>query len=182
MVAKEGSGKIPGYGCGQPESERAKPPLPGSRQNPETTRKRSRSRDREGHHYRTFFSMPVATGPAAMKGSCGSGEVRCKGSVRKRAGVRWSASGSGSGAGIGAPVVSAPALPDRPDILFSTPSLAYIQPVSCDWSFTNWSGAGSISVCATSTGTGGFWLRSPQPASRRPSWWWPPPISPTVIW
>jgi len=109
MVAMEGAGKIPGYGRGQPESERAKPPLPGTRQDPETTGKRSRSRDREGHHYRTFFSMPVATGPAAMKDSCGNREVRCKGSAHTRAGVRWSASGSGSGTGDGAPPVPAPA-------------------------------------------------------------------------
>jgi hypothetical protein len=120
MVAVEGRGKIPRYGCGQPEPERAKPPLPGAHQDPETRRKAGRSRGREGHHYSMFFSMPVATGPAAMKGSCVSGEVRYKGSARKRAGVRWSASGSGSAVGNGAPPVPAPAEPDRPDIL-STP-------------------------------------------------------------
>lgn len=46
-----------------------------------------------------FFLTPIATGPAATRGSCGSGEARCNGSARGRAGVRWSASGSGSGAG-----------------------------------------------------------------------------------
>jgi hypothetical protein len=57
-----------------------------------------------------FFSMPAATGPAATRNSCGSGEARCNGSARMRAGVRWSGSGSGSGAGNG----RTPADPDSP--------------------------------------------------------------------
>jgi hypothetical protein len=46
-----------------------------------------------------FFSMPVATGPAATQASRASGARRCNGSARTRAGVRWNASLSASGAG-----------------------------------------------------------------------------------
>lgn len=48
-----------------------------------------------------FFSMAAATGPAATRGSCASGEAHCNGSARTCAGAPWSASGSESGAGNG---------------------------------------------------------------------------------
>lgn len=52
-----------------------------------------------------FFSMPVATGPAATRSSRASGDRRCNAFVRTSAGVQSSVSLSASGAGSGrAPV------------------------------------------------------------------------------
>ena len=48
---------------------------------------------------KNFFSMAAATGRAAMRDSCASGEVPCNTSARRPAGAPWSAFGSGSGAG-----------------------------------------------------------------------------------
>lgn len=45
------------------------------------------------------FLKPVATGPAATRGSLAGRARRGKGSARTNAGARWSASGSVSGAG-----------------------------------------------------------------------------------
>jgi hypothetical protein len=45
--------------------------------------------------------MAAATGPAATSASCARGAHRCSGSVRRRAGVRWSASGNANDAGKG---------------------------------------------------------------------------------
>ena len=42
-----------------------------------------------------------------------------------------------------------------PDILIHRLTLAYIQPVGCNWSFTNWSGAGSTCECGMRLGSGG---------------------------
>ena len=61
-------------------------------------------RRREGNHS-GFFLKPVATGPAATRGSLAGRARRGKGSARTNAGARWSASGSVSGAARG----------DRPD-------------------------------------------------------------------
>jgi len=99
MVAMEGTAAIPGDEGGPTETERAKCALPGAGPPPETSRARGSWRGREGHHYKRVFSMIRATGQAATKGSCASGEVPCNASVRTRAGVRWSASRNGSGAG-----------------------------------------------------------------------------------
>jgi hypothetical protein len=46
-----------------------------------------------------FFSTTVAIAPAAIRGSPNSGGRPPNGSVRARAGARWSGSGSASGAG-----------------------------------------------------------------------------------
>jgi hypothetical protein len=99
MVALEGAGKIPGDQGLQAATERSKPTLPGAREKPETARARGRSRGREGHHYRTFFSSIRATGPAVMWNSSVAGEVLYNASARQSAGERWSASGNGSSAG-----------------------------------------------------------------------------------
>lgn len=51
-----------------------------------------------------------------MSASCASGEARCNGSARMRAGVRWNASGSESGAGeadAAGSVISAEGSPAR---------------------------------------------------------------------
>jgi hypothetical protein len=44
--------------------------------------------------------MTTAIGRAATRASCASGEARCNGSARTRAGVRWSASGNANGGGM----------------------------------------------------------------------------------
>jgi hypothetical protein len=99
MVALEGAGKIPGDQGLQTATERSKPTLPGAREKPETSRARGRSRGREGHRYRTFFSTVRATGLAATWGSSVCGEVLYNASARTTAGARWGASGNGSSAG-----------------------------------------------------------------------------------
>jgi len=98
VVAVESAGEIPGHGGGQTAAERAKPALPGARSPTETSRASGPCGGREGNPSRFFSDLP-ATGQAATKDLCGSGEVRGNGSVRTRAGGRWSGSGSGSGAG-----------------------------------------------------------------------------------
>ena len=99
MVAVEGAATIPGDSERPTEAERAEPALPGARPKPESTRVRDSYRRREGNHYRRFFSVLAATGPAATRDSRASGEVPCNTSARRRAGAPWSAFGSGSGAG-----------------------------------------------------------------------------------
>ena len=104
MVAVEGPGELSGHGDGQTETQRAKPALPGARQEPKTTSRRSRSGRREGNHSEVFSTL-VVTGLAATRGSCVSGARRRNTSARTSAGVRWSASGNASGTGNGhAPV------------------------------------------------------------------------------
>jgi hypothetical protein len=100
MVAAEGPRKIPGDAGGQRKTERAKRTLPRARQRSKNTTEASSSRGREGHHYRSFFSMAAATGRDATRGSCAGGEARCNDSAPIRAGVRWSASGNGNGDGM----------------------------------------------------------------------------------
>ena len=50
VVAVEGPGEVSGHGGGQAETQRAKPALPGARQVPQTTGKRSHWGRREGNH------------------------------------------------------------------------------------------------------------------------------------
>ena len=52
-----------------------------------------------GNHFGTFFSIIVAIGPAATRGSHTSGEVPCSITARALAGAPCSASESGSAAG-----------------------------------------------------------------------------------
>ena len=99
MVTLEGTATLPGEGGEQTETERPKPALPGAGQKPETARARGRSGGAEGNHYRTFFSTNAATGRAATRDSVDRREVPYSTSVRRRAGTRWSASGSGNSAG-----------------------------------------------------------------------------------
>ena len=99
MVALEGAGKIPGDQGRQAATERSKPTLPGAREKPETSRARGRSRGREGHRYRTFFSTVRATGLAATWGSSVCGEVLYNASARTTADEPWSAFWNGSSAG-----------------------------------------------------------------------------------
>ena len=47
----------------------------------------------------------------------------------------------------------------NPEILIGWPGSAYIQPVRCNWSFTNSIGAGSTCECAIRRGNGGCWRR-----------------------
>ena len=162
MVAAEGPRKIPGDASGQRKTERAKRALSGARQRPKDTRKGSSWRAREGHHYRRFFSMAAATGRAATRASCASGEARCNGSARILAGVRWSASGNGNGDGrTPAPAEPMPARGhERSGAARSSrhialpPAFAYLHVFPCNWSFTNWIGVGIICGSANHTGSG----------------------------
>jgi hypothetical protein len=70
----------------------------------------------------------------------------------------------------------------NPDILIRPQRRPYIQPVRCNWSFTNSTGAGSTCECATRHGSGGCWRRWPMPASKHPSWWWRPKARRTAMW
>ena len=99
MVAVEGPAEIPGQNGGPTETQRPKPALPGADQKPETTRAGGSSRGREGNHSGRVFSRIAATGQAATRTTCVSGEVPCNASVRGPVGVRWSASKNGNGAG-----------------------------------------------------------------------------------
>jgi hypothetical protein len=99
MVALEGAGKIPGDQGLQAATERSKPTLPGAREKPETAGARGSSRGREGHRYRTIFSIIRATGLAATWDLSVGGEVLYNASARATAGERWSASGNGSSTG-----------------------------------------------------------------------------------
>ena len=87
MVAVEGATAIPGDGARPTETERARPTLPGARQNPETTRARGSWRGHEGNH-QEVFSRLAATGQAATKNSFTNGEVPCSASVRTSAAMR----------------------------------------------------------------------------------------------
>lgn len=77
--------------------------------------------------------MPVVTGPAATRDSFASRDLRCNGSARTSAGVRWSAFGNASGGGNSVSPVPAPAEQslhaDRPDILMYWPAFPYIRTV-----------------------------------------------------
>jgi len=117
LVAVEGPAGLPGDGGWQRKAQRAKPALSRARQKAART---SAAGNREGNHPR-FFSITVATGPAAMKDSRTWGDRRCGASVHARAGGPWNVSGNGSGAGGGcARAVDSGASPgakDNPDIL-----------------------------------------------------------------
>jgi len=70
----------------------------------------------------------------------------------------------------------------NPEILIGWRRLAYIQPVRCNWSFTNSIGVGSTCECAIRRGSVGCWPRSSKRASKRPSWWWRPKARRTATW
>jgi hypothetical protein len=95
MVAVESAAELPGDRRGQRKTQRAKPALPRARQKAATT---SAAGSREGNHPR-FFSITVATGPAAMKDSRTGRDRRSGTSVHVRAGAPWNASGNESAAG-----------------------------------------------------------------------------------
>jgi hypothetical protein len=99
MVALEGAGKIPGDQGLQAATERSKPALPGAGEKPETAGAKGSWRGREGHHYRTFFSIIRVTGRAATWDSSVRGEVLYNASARQSADERGSASGNESSAG-----------------------------------------------------------------------------------
>src|SRR5271166_1245527 len=69
-----------------------------------------------------------------------------------------------------------------PEILIRRWCWPYLQAVRCNWSFTNSIGAGSTFECAIRRGSGGCWRSWPRAASKRPSWWWPPKATRTVMW
>jgi hypothetical protein len=101
MVALESAAELPGDGGGQRKTQWAVPSLPRAGPEPATSAARCSSETGEGNHYR-FFSIIVATGPAAMNDSPTSHDRRSSVSVPRHAGVPWNASGSASGAGAGA--------------------------------------------------------------------------------
>src|SRR6266699_1878080 len=70
----------------------------------------------------------------------------------------------------------------NPEILIGWRRSAYIQPVRCNWSFTNSTGVGSTFEFAIRRGSGGYWRRWPTVGNKRPSWWWPPKTRRTVTW
>lgn len=117
MVAVEGPAELPGDDGGQRKTQRAKPALSRARQKAART---SAAGSREGNHQR-FFSITVATGPAAMKDSRTWGDRRCGASVHAHAGAPWNVSGNGSGAGGGCARAvdggASPGAKDNPDIL-----------------------------------------------------------------
>ena len=119
VVALESPGKIPEDGAGPAETERSKPTLPGTNQDPETSVARSPEGPREGHHYRTFFSTIHATGRDATRASSGNGEVPCNVSVPTPAGARWNGFRKGSDAGNNRAF--------SPDILIPQRDWPYIQ-------------------------------------------------------
>ena len=99
VVALEGSAEISGDGRGPRETQRAEPALPGTGLQPHTDHAgRVSCGGREGNHSK-IFSTIVATVPAATAASWASGDLLRSGSVRTRAGGRWSGSGNASGAG-----------------------------------------------------------------------------------
>ena len=54
--------------------------------------------------------------------------------------------------------------------------------LSCNWSFTSSTGAGSIYACGIRPGSGGCWPHWRNAASKCPSWWWRPKARRTGMW
>ena len=87
---------------------------------------------------------------------------------------------AGARPGTGAEVETGARL--NPEILILRRRSPYIQPVRCNWSFTNSTGAGSTCECAIRGGSDGCWRRCRKWASKRPSWWWRPKATRTATW
>ena len=101
MVALERPAELSSDSGRQRQAQRTEPTVPRTGQKPPTSNaRRVGSGGREGNHPRVF-SIIVATGRAAMRGSSRNGDRHTSASVRARAGALWNESGNGSGAGAG---------------------------------------------------------------------------------
>jgi hypothetical protein len=133
MVALEGATGLSSDSGRKRETQRAEPALSPAGQKPPASRAgRSGCGRCEGNHSEVFSTAP-ATGPAATKGSTGSGARPTSASVRTHAGAPWKESRNGSGAGATPCNVSGGSEQDRradePYVLIRNHSTAYIRPV-----------------------------------------------------